>query len=249
MLRRIELRKRSDVLGGKPFGSAGPYERIDATAYFSVDPALGPNRIVTDIALAPRNAQGQVEFSADLSVLKPRDPARGNGTALFDVCNRGMRLAVWMLNRGDFSLDPQSEKELGDGFLMEQGFTVVWLGWQADVPREPGRLRMDAPIATDGGRKIRGLVRSEFTADRKIFSFSLGDQDQIPYKVADPNDPAMQLTVRDSGYGPRRMIPRAQWQLAREEKGKPVADADPYSWPRVSSRGKSTSWFIPPRTR
>jgi hypothetical protein len=225
VLRRVELRERSDVLSGKPFGSAGPYERIEATAYFAVDPDLAANRIVTDIALAPRNAHGQVEFSADLCVLKPRDPARGNGTALFDVCNRGVKLAVWMLNRGDFSLDPRTAGELGDGFLLEQGFTVVWLGWQPDVPRAPGRLRMEAPVATEGGRKIRGLVRSEFKPDRKVFSFSLGDQDQIPYKVADPNDPAMQLTVRDSGDGPRRVIPRGQWQFAREEKGSAVADA------------------------
>ena len=70
-------------------------------------------------------------------------------------------------------------------------------------------------------------MRSEFTPDRKAFSFSLGDQDLIPYKVADPNDPAMQLTVRDTGDGPRRVIPRAQWQFARDEKGKP--DADPGS--------------------
>lgn len=224
MLRRIELRERSDVLSGKSFGRAGPYERIEGTAYFTVDPDLAPNRIITDIALAPRNAQRQVEFSADLCVLKPRDPARGNGTLLFDVVNRGVKLAVWMLNRGNFSLDPRTAAELGDGFLLEQGFTVVWLGWQADVPRAPGRLRTDAPIATDGGRKIRGPVRSEFTADRKVLSFSLGDQDQIPYKVADANDAAMQLTVRDTGDGPRRAIPRGEWQLAREEKGAPVPD-------------------------
>ena len=134
MLRRIELRERSDVLNGKPFGSAGPYERIEATAHFAVDPDLAANRIITDITLAHRNVQGHVEFSADLYVLKPRDPARGNGTALFDVVNRGVKLAVWMLNRGDFSLDPRTAAELGDGFLLEQGFTVVWLGWQADVP-------------------------------------------------------------------------------------------------------------------
>jgi len=30
-----------------------------------------------------------VEFSADVYVLKPRDPAKGNGTILLEVPNRG----------------------------------------------------------------------------------------------------------------------------------------------------------------
>src|SRR5215218_5020478 len=85
----IHATERSDVLDGVSFGSAGPYERIVAKAYFVVDPKLPANRIVRDIDLAPRNENGMVEFSADLYVLKPRDPAKGNGTVLFEVSNRG----------------------------------------------------------------------------------------------------------------------------------------------------------------
>jgi hypothetical protein len=75
----IDVLERSDVLDGKSFGAAGPYERIIGTARFAVDPKLPANRIITDIDLAPRNADGMVEFSADIYLLKPRDPAKGNG--------------------------------------------------------------------------------------------------------------------------------------------------------------------------
>src|SRR5215831_6168549 len=84
-LLRIELAERSDVLGGKSFGSAGPYERLIGKAYFAVDPANSANRIISDIDRAPRNENGLVEFSADLYVLKPRDPAHGNHAVLFEV--------------------------------------------------------------------------------------------------------------------------------------------------------------------
>ena len=61
-LLRIEVSERSDVLDGQPFGAAGPYERIVGKAYFAVDPNLPANKIVADIAKAPRNADGLVEF-------------------------------------------------------------------------------------------------------------------------------------------------------------------------------------------
>ena len=33
---------------------------------------------------------------------------------------------------------------------MRHGFSIVVVGWQFDVPREPGLLRLTAPVATDG---------------------------------------------------------------------------------------------------
>ena len=88
---RLEVSERTDVLEGKPFGKTGPYERIVGKAYFAVDPKLPANQIITDIDKAPRNDEGKVEFSADVYVLKPRDPKFGNGAALFEVSNRGRK--------------------------------------------------------------------------------------------------------------------------------------------------------------
>jgi hypothetical protein len=82
-LRRVEIKTREDVLGGKAFGAAGPYERIIGTAYFSADPAKPRNKIIADLDKAPRNSQGHVEYSADIHILKPKDPSRSgvNGTS------------------------------------------------------------------------------------------------------------------------------------------------------------------------
>jgi hypothetical protein len=193
-LLRIEVAERSDVQSGKAFATAGPYERIAGKAYFAVDPNLAANKIVTDLAKAPRDEAGMVEFSADFDCLKPRDPQHGNHAVLFEVSNRGGKgmLATF-----------------GDDFLMEQGYTLVWLGWQFDVPPGPGALRLYAPVA----KGITGLVRSEITTDRKDIRRSLGDRNALAYPVLNPNDPALTLTVRDHSDGQRHTVARETWHI------------------------------------
>ncbi len=208
-LLRIELSDRTDVLDGKPFAAAGPYERMIGKAYFAVDPNLPANKIVTDIGKAPRNEQGLVEFSADLYVLKPRDPAHGNGAVLFEVSNRGGKGMLYGFDHGTGALDPRVERDFGDGFLLEQGYTLVWLGWEFDVPPTPGLLRLYTPSITG----LTGLVRSEFVVDHPSTSLSLGDRNQLAYPVANPDDASLSLTVRDHGDSPRRALPRQAWHI------------------------------------
>jgi hypothetical protein len=212
-LLRIELTERSDVLAGKSFGSAGPYERLIGKAYFAVDPNNPANRIIVDIDKAPRNEAGFVEFSADLYVLKPRDPAHGNHAVLFEVSNRGGKGMLGMYNRAAGWTDPRTPEQFGDDFLFDRGFTLVWLGWQFDVPRHEGLMRLYAPVASDGDKPITGLVRSELVLDRKLTSYSLADREHIPYPALDPNDPKLTLTVRDWHDAPRLTIPRDAWHI------------------------------------
>src|SRR6266851_3363118 len=166
-LLRIELSERSDVLSGKSFGAAGPYERMIGRAYFAVDPNLVANQIVCDIDKAPRNENGLVEFSSDIYLLKPRDPKNGNGAALYEVSNRGNKGMLAMYNRATSSRDPKTAAEFGDNFLLERGYTLIWLGWQFDVPRTEGAMRLYTPIARNGDRPITGLVRAEIIVDKK----------------------------------------------------------------------------------
>jgi hypothetical protein len=213
-LLRIELSERSDVLAGKSFGAAGPYERLVGKAYFAVDPKLPANQIVCDIDKAPRNDSGLVEFSSDIYVLKPRDPKAGNGAVLYEVSNRGNKGMLAMYNRATASHDPKKPADFGDNFLLERGYTLVWLGWQFDVPRAEGLMRLYTPIARDGGRPITGPVRSEILVDKKEYSRSFADRNtHIPYPMANPNDPALTLTVRDRNDGPRRTVPRTAWKI------------------------------------
>lgn len=192
--------ERQDVLQGRSFGKAGPYEQITGRAHFAVDPQSAANRIVSDLQHAPRNAQGLVEFSADVFVIKPRDPSKGNGTALFEVSNRGGR---GLPRTFSFS---QNLGEYGDGYLLEQGYTLVWLGWQFDVARRPGLLRVDVPVA----KGISGLVREDFQCTESTQRFRL----QNIYPVADTKDPAARLYVRETTFGKRTQIPRDKWRFA-----------------------------------
>jgi hypothetical protein len=106
----MRIDRREAVLGGKPFGKTGAYERIVGKAFLAVDPSNPSNRIIADIALAPRNAKGLVEFSADLYILVPRDPKAANGTVLFEVCNRGNKLLLPTFNRARSSREPASSR-------------------------------------------------------------------------------------------------------------------------------------------
>ena len=59
------------------FGTVGTYEKIFARAYGEVDPSDRRNALITDINLAPRNANGMVEYSADVHIIKPVDHVEG----------------------------------------------------------------------------------------------------------------------------------------------------------------------------
>ena len=220
----VEIDTREDVLGGKSFGLPGSYERITGTLRFAVDPSNSANRIITDIDLAPRNAEGEVEFSSQFFMLKPKDAGRGNGTVLYEVSNRGRKGMLSFFNLASGSLDPRDEKHFGDGFLLSEGYTLLWLGWQFDPPRTPGLLRLATPVATRDGKPIRGVVRSDFVVRDRVYSNSLADRNHVPYPVADPDAPGTVLTVRDSAQGERRVIPRDQWSFGRMEDGKLVSD-------------------------
>eukprot|EP01031_Cornospumella_fuschlensis_P016887 gene16887-biopygen14244 len=130
---RFEEKSRTAI------GTSG-YEKITGTLHFAVAPDHPRNRPIADLALAPVNSAGRVEFSSDLVILRPVDPAVANGTALVEVSNRGGKGLLSGFNRGAKS-DPATDADLGDNFLLRQGFTLVWVGWEFDVPPTPGLLR------------------------------------------------------------------------------------------------------------
>ena len=202
---QVHVVERTDVLNGVAHGPAGPYESIVAKAHFAVDPKNPANRIVTDIDLSPKGDSGLVEFTADVIVIKPRDTAAGNGTILFEVSNRGGMGLLRMFDRG--------EDEYGDRYLLQQGYTLVWVGWQFDVP-EKQPLRVYVPIATDGGKPIQGLVRSQFVPMKPATSMPLADRNHVPYVPVDMNEKTARLTVRKSATDAPVAIPRSAWSFA-----------------------------------
>ena len=210
---RVEVTERTDVALPAGAAGAGPYERVVGKVHFAVDPKLPANRLISDIDFAPRNAQGLVEFSAELYLFQPKDPARGNGTVLFQVGNRGRKDLLVLFNRGAVSNDPRTPAEIGDGFLFDRGYTLAWIGWQFDIPGPGELLQLHVPRATDGGRPITGLVRADFVPDERSTQIYVADRNHVAYPVANPDDPSLTLTVRDRRDAPRTVIPRANWSL------------------------------------
>jgi len=191
---RVNVVDRTDVLGGRPIGGAGGYERVLTQVKFALDPENAANRNIRDLALAPRNEEGQVEFTADVLVLRPRDPSKGNGMLLVEVPNRGGQSLLARFQYGS------ANNEYGDLFLMEQGYTLVWVGWQWDVPQKKELLRAEFPKLPG----ITGPVRAEFIPWAATTSMPFGDRNHISYPVSDPA--SVRLTVRDTVTGPRRAV-------------------------------------------
>src|SRR5580700_10112034 len=81
---RLRIERREVILDGRAFGAAGPYEKLVGKVDFGLDPALPRNSDIVDLKLAPRNAHGEVEASADFYLLKPIDPRRGNGRLFYE---------------------------------------------------------------------------------------------------------------------------------------------------------------------
>src|SRR5436190_15106406 len=178
---RLRIERREVVLNGRPFGAAGAYEKLVGKVEFGLDPDAPRNQIIVDLKLAPRNARGEVESSADFYLLKPVDPRRGNGRLFYEVGNRGGKAMLVTFQKASASFDPVTEAEFGDGALMRQGFTLLWMGWQWDVPVRPGTMRMEIPIATENGRRITGLVRGNFILSERAQTASVADRNHQAY--------------------------------------------------------------------
>jgi hypothetical protein len=201
-VRSVEILDRTPVPQG--------YERIVGRVRFGANPKLSANRLIRDIDLAPVNHAGEVEFTADFFILRPLDPAKSNGSVLFEVSNRGGK---GMLNRFDFarsSPDPKSADDFGDHWLLDQGYTLTWLGWEWDIPESAKTsLHFTAPHFRPDALPAAGLVRSEFVPDRSVTSMPLADRTQVPIAVAKP----IALYVLDAADHPARQIPAAQWKV------------------------------------
>ena len=189
---RVEVAERVDL-------PVNGYERIAGKVYFAVDPRLPANRSIVDIDLAPRNAAGLVEFSADMLVLRPKDAAKSNGTAFLEIANRGSSPFWGALNLGAARGIP-GKQDMGDHFMLDQGFTLVWVGWQFDITGA-NNVKLYAPVLAN----VTGKVRTEILVNQKATS------ETLPYAVA--SVPSGSLTMRDKADGQRIAIPADQWKL------------------------------------
>jgi hypothetical protein len=215
----IEIERRSPYEGGRSFGDAGPYDRLDGVVTFAVDPEHEANQEIVDLKLAPRDADGRVRFTSDLCLLIPRDPARGNQRLVVELPNRGRKLIPRYVNRAAPHL-PTAEIPVGDGWTFERGYSIAWIGWQHDVYRNDAMMGLEAPEAVIDGKPIRGEIQVEIQPNVPERTRLLANRVHRPYRVADIDDPSARLLVRDHPDGENTEIPRSSWRFAREEDGR-----------------------------
>lgn len=216
----LTVEDRAPVLDGLEFGEVGAYEKLRGTVRFSFDPGSAANTSVTDLALGPIGPSGGVEAEANFVVLQPAESGRGSGVGFLEVSNRGGKASLRYLNgAARFAADPVESGDFGDGLLMRLGLTIIWVGWQFDVPEEPGNLRLTVPVATTPGGPITGLVRSDWVVEESVTELPLSHRDHVPYPVADPDDDRNILYVRDGRDLPRRIVPRDRWRFVGEVGG------------------------------
>src|SRR6185503_4588491 len=125
------LSKQSPTFGGYVFKGVGAYEKIVGKAHGELDPKDPKNSVIVDIQLAPKNANGKVEYAFDFYILKPIELAKGNHKVMYEPPNRG-RKTHDALNRGAGGNDPGAvtdPKVLANTFLPPRGYTMVWSGW------------------------------------------------------------------------------------------------------------------------
>lgn len=205
----FEIVKREQVAGGRVFGAAGTYERIDGKISFALDPHNRFNARIVDLDRAPRNDDGKVIATANLIVLQATDPDRRSGTALLEVSNRGGRAALRYFN---LAIDT----DYGDGFLLNRGVTIIWVGWQFDIIPDPARMSIEVPIARGpNGEMITGLVRADWPVDVATNELYLAHRENHrPYAVHDPDSGKHRLTYRETREGERTQVPRADWRFS-----------------------------------
>lgn len=220
----LDIIRRVPFLENTAFGDVGPYQLCEGTVHFAINPLHACNSAITDVALAPRDTSGQVSFSAHFAMLQPLHPERGNRRLFLDVVNRGRKRALTYFNSAPSANDPEAPLEAGNGFLMRQGYTIVWCGWQSDVPPLPGLMGLQAPEALGpDGKPLVGKILSQFQADEGVSMFYLADRQHLPHPAVNLHEPEAQLFARDHPHAPATLLPREAWSFVQLD-----GDSGPY---------------------
>ena len=218
----VDITEKSEFAYGMEFGDVGVYEKLKGRVHFNIDPKAPEQTGITDIELAPMNAQGLIEFSSDFCILKPADMAKGNRRLFYDYGNRGNARALQFFNDAPSSNDPSTPEHAGNGFLFRRGYSFLLAAWQGDLHPGGGRYILDLPTAVHlDGSPVTGRVRTEYAMDGK-------GNDTLPVSgfTSTRGHPAVsldttraQLTKRRYANDKRQLIDPTDWMFARKESG------------------------------
>jgi Alpha/beta hydrolase domain len=212
----ITITSVAPAYGGASFGSVGPYQFVTGVAHGAVDPTDPKNAVIQDIELAPLDSKGLVEYSTQFQILMPVDESKGNHIMLSEIVNRGNEL-----DPGFFNIGVTSSAPAGDGFLENQGLTLLWAGWQPDLvapASNPGLITMSAPIAHyRNGKTITGVVRSEWIVSTPASTQNIladSSSNTSGYASVTTSNAGLKLTRRVHQNDPKVPIPNSDWAFA-----------------------------------
>ncbi len=210
---RIEIaRIQSPAFDGRVFGQVGAYEKLRGKAYGEIDPTSPQHTIITDIRFAPRNARGMVEYAMDVYILKPIDLKAGNHKLFLEVNNRGGKL-FGGLNNSSGGNDPTTAAHAGDGFLLNQGYTIVWNGWDPSAEPVNNNLTISLPIARNpDGRAITGPSYEYIVYDNPTSTVH-----KLAYSAASLSKLGATLTVRDHLQDAPIPVPAEGWEYGNDQ--------------------------------
>ncbi len=205
---------------GSSFGNAGAYERVRGTFKGELDPADARNQVIVNLDKAPRNAAGRVEYEADFFMLRPVEPARGNGKLIYDVTNRGRKYIHWRLmdarpKSPAQANDPRTLEDAGNGLLFRMGYTFVWSGWDPDAPRTNNGMAMKAVIATDNGKPIVRVIRDEWVSGTRG---GVRETFRLTHHTSTLDQSLAKLSVRRREADARQEIPASGWAYVNDRE-------------------------------
>jgi len=163
MITGIQITKREPLAGGARFGASGAYERVEGIATGRLDPSHASNGGIAGLGIAPRDADGFVTYRTGFILFRPADPILGNGRLLYEVNNRGRIMILANLCAGAAGNDPKTPEDLGNALPLRLGFSLLWSGWDAAVPRSTG-LWLDIPVIPG----VSGPARDEFVSGTRL---------------------------------------------------------------------------------
>ena len=205
---KVTIDSRATAFGGYAWPGVGQYEKITGWAYGELDPNDAHNAVITDIKLAPRNANGKVEYSHNFYILKPLDLSKGNHKVVYDAVNRGSK-TFSVLNRGLNGDDPGSVTDaqaLSQTFLFPKGYSYVASGWDASAGTDPANnvLIVKLPVA-------KNLDGSTITGLNYMYIVSGGSAVTLNYPAASLDKAQAKLTHRVHLDDTPQEVPASGW--------------------------------------
>ncbi len=217
---KIEITSiESPAFGGKVFGTVGAYEKLIGKAYGAVDPNNSHNAGITDIALAPRNAKGMVEYSMDIYILKPVNLNNGNHKLFFEVNNRGAKL-FGGFNNSSGGNNPGLATDAGEAFLMSRGYSIAWCGWDISATANNNNLTITVPVAKNpDGSSITGPSYEYISFDNPAATVY-----SLAYPAASMNKTEAHMTMRNKLTDTAITVPLNGWDYFNDHSIKLLPD-------------------------